>query len=87
VDEGTDRDAFDGLDRRHETLLRQIAAHGEIPRETFSELCRSAGLMPDGTIETLNEWAFDRFDAPILEDGDPLVVDIALLSQSCGQLA
>ncbi|WP_372023099.1 TerB N-terminal domain-containing protein (plasmid) [Tistrella mobilis] len=86
-DEGTDRDAFDGLDQRHEALLRQIAAHGEIPRETFRELCSSAGLMPDGTIETLNEWAFDRFDAPIVEDGDPLVIDTTLLSQSCGQLA
>jgi TerB-C domain len=35
--------------------------------------------MPDGSLETINEWAFERFDEPLLEDGDTLTVNISML--------
>jgi hypothetical protein len=47
-------------------------------------LCRGFELLPDGAIESLNEWSFDRFDAAIIEDGDPLYVQYDVLPVNLG---
>lgn len=75
---------FDGLDRRHEALLREIVSRGEWGRGDFEQLCRSMDLLPGGALESLNEWAFDRFDEAILEDEDPMVVNLSLLPNIAG---
>ena len=38
-----------------------------------------AGLMPDGAMETINEWSFDHHGDALLEDGETVVVNHALL--------
>lgn len=30
--------------------------------------------MPDAVIETINDWSFDHFDEPLLEDGPQIVL-------------
>lgn len=35
--------------------------------------------MPDGALETINDWAFDALGDALAEDGDPITVDAALL--------
>jgi hypothetical protein len=35
--------------------------------------------MPDGVIETINEWAYEKFDEPLIEEGDPLIINVGLL--------
>ena len=35
--------------------------------------------MPDGAMETLNEWAFENLDAPLIENGEPVYIDIELV--------
>ena len=30
--------------------------------------------MADGSLEEINEWAFDRFDEPLIEDGDKVMI-------------
>ena len=40
----------------------------------FERLCRQRKLLPGGAVETLNEWAFDRFDEPIIEEGETITV-------------
>jgi uncharacterized tellurite resistance protein B-like protein len=76
--------AFDGLDRRHEALLRELASRPEWERGEFEQLCRSMDLLPGGALESLNEWAFERFDEAIAEDGDPVVVNLSLLEPALG---
>ncbi|MBF0325551.1 MAG: TerB N-terminal domain-containing protein [Alphaproteobacteria bacterium] len=75
---------FDGLDRRHEALLQELASRTEWPRTDFEQLCRSIDLLPGGALEGLNEWAFERFDDAIVEDGDPVVVNQSLLQPLAG---
>lgn len=72
-------DETDGLDRRHAALLDELLAREEWPREDFEALCRTFDLLPDGAMETINEWSFDRFDEALIEDGDPLTVHRATL--------
>ena len=31
-------------------------------------------LLPDGAIETINDWSFDRFDEALLDDGEQVVM-------------
>lgn len=76
--------AFDGLDRRHEALLHELATRSEWERVEFEQLCRSMDLLPGGALESLNEWAFERFDEAIVEDGDVVVVNLSLLEPAPG---
>ncbi len=68
------RSAFQGLDPAHAGLLAKLLERGSWDRRGFGEAAKAAGLMPDGALEALNEWAYEKFDAAIVEDGDPIVV-------------
>lgn len=60
--------AYAGLDQAHAALLEAIdEADGELSRSAYDEVARRLGLLPDGAIETLNDWAFDRFDELLIE--------------------
>ena len=37
--------------------------------------------MPSGAMETLNEWAYDRYDDPLLEEDDDLIVNPEIAAQ------
>lgn len=59
---------YSGLDHTHAALLDAIAeADGALSRPAYDDVARRLGLLPDGAIETLNDWAFDRFDEPLIE--------------------
>lgn len=80
ISESADEPApFDGLDRRHEALLRELTTRAQWARDEFERLCRSMDLLPGGALESLNEWSFERFDEPITEDEDPLIVNLSLI--------
>lgn len=63
---------YPGLDDRHAALLFQIVTEGPLDRESFDARVRSHKLLPSGAIETINDWAFETFDEPILEDEDDI---------------
>jgi uncharacterized tellurite resistance protein B-like protein len=73
-EEINEADSLSGLDGAHAALARELAARDRWPRAEFERLARSLNLLPDGALERINEWAFDRFEEPVIEDGDPLVV-------------
>lgn len=79
TDDADGDDPFDGLDPQHRTLLRELCAVERWSRDDYTTLARSLDLMPDGAIETINEWAFDRFDEAVLDDDDPITVTLSLL--------
>ena len=69
---------FAGLDARHADLLWEIVS-SPLARSVFEERAREIGLLPDGAIETINEWGFDTFDEPALEDGELVYIGEHLL--------
>lgn len=87
TDSAAGDDPFDGLDPQHRALLRELCAAERWSRDDYTALARSLGLMPDGAIETINEWAFDRFDAAVLDDDDPITVTLSLLQPPVPELA
>ncbi len=68
-----------GLDPAHMSLLAWIAERGEVSRESFEEFARANELMPDGALETLNDWSLERFEDDVVEDGETVAINAALV--------
>ena len=79
VEAPDDEGGLDGLDRRHRSLVVEIVERAEWAKDDFDRLVRSVGLMPGAAIETLNDWAWERFDECLLEGDDPIVANAHLL--------
>lgn len=76
-----DRAIIAGLDAAHSDLLRALAADGqtEWTPAAFATLAGTYHLLAAGAIDTLNEFALDRTDDPLIEEGDPLILDPVVL--------
>ena len=71
-----------GLDAEHSALVTRLLAGREWPRTDFDAAATAVGLMPDGAMEAINEWAFDKYGDALVEDGYPVVVNLELLSDA-----
>ncbi len=85
--EPADEGMLSGLDARHAGLVSLLSSRGEWPRVDFKKAAKEAGLMPGGAMETVNEWAFDRFGDALLEGEDTVAVNLSLLSSIQGAVA
>jgi tellurite resistance protein len=72
--EGSAAPSPSGLDAEHIQLVIYLKNNGEVGRSDFEEAARALKLLPDGAIERINDWSFDRFDEPLLEDGECIVL-------------
>ena len=70
-----------GLDAAHSALLRQLAARTTWERLEVERLTAGLGLLPDGALEILNEAAFARCDAPLLEGDERIDIDPEILEE------
>lgn len=82
VEEAGGDDRFAGLDAAHAALLAALVAEEGWSREDFEARCAAHRLLPDGAIETINEWSFDTFDEPLLDEDDDITVNLALLGDA-----
>ncbi|HUO01119.1 MAG TPA: TerB N-terminal domain-containing protein, partial [Bradyrhizobium sp.] len=83
-DESELQDMFDGLDPPYRSFVSELLTRETWPGEDIDRLARSFGLMRDGAIEAVNEWAFDRHGDALLQDGEPLTVNTELLAAAAG---
>jgi hypothetical protein len=79
VPEGVGGGPLAGLDAEHAALLTRLLSRTEWTRDEFDKAATEAGLMPGGAMETINEWAFDHHGEPIVDDGETVTVNLALL--------
>ncbi len=69
-----------GLDDDHAALIELIIAkRGSIARNELEAEVVRRGMFFDGALEAINDWAFDRFDALLIEEGDPCHIPEHLL--------
>lgn len=74
----------DGLDNEHKNLFDMLLSKEIWPRNEVHELCKNLNLMVDGAIETINDWAYEKVDAPVLDyDGD-IYVDLEIVKELKG---
>lgn len=74
-------DRFKGLDTVHAQFLTELFVRRSWPREEYVRLASSLNLLPDGAMEVINEWSFEKHDEPILEDGEPIEVYSDLMAE------
>ena len=66
--------AYPGLDGGHTAVLEALVRDGKLTRDRFEALSRANALLPDGAIETINDWGFDHFDEALLSDEDDIFI-------------
>jgi uncharacterized tellurite resistance protein B-like protein len=71
----------DVLDEAHQNFFHRLIVQETWKRSALHEICEELGLMADGAMEVLNEWAFDNVNAPLIDDGEPVYVDINLAKE------
>ena len=72
---------LNALDEVHQNLFNSLLTQEIWDRSAIHEMCKELGLMVDGAMEVLNEWAFDNANAPLIDDGDPVYVDVNLAKE------
>lgn len=70
---------FPGLGADHARLLEALCRQDRWSRADYEAKARDFGLLPDGAVEGINEWAYDELGDELIEDGDPLTINVALL--------
>lgn len=76
--------AITGLDAPHSELLRRLAGKARWEKMELERLAGELGLLPDGALEIINETAFERFGAPLIEGGEgdeTLEIDTQVLEE------
>jgi tellurite resistance protein len=63
------------LDAAHSELLRRLAQRESWPRDEVERLADELSLLTDGALETINDYAYATFDAPLWEDDDPVAIN------------
>lgn len=73
---------FTGLDDDHSAVIDLlIARQGTISRQELEHEFSRRGMFFDGALETINDWAFDRFDEQLIEEGETCTVPRHLLEK------
>lgn len=74
-------DGHFGLDEAHFTLYQQLVTKEEWTASEVKLLCKNLNLMVEGSFEVINDWAFDKIDASIIEEGNTIIVDLELVKE------
>jgi tellurite resistance protein len=70
-----------GLDAELDSLLKFLISKSQWTRAEIETLCSDRGLMVDGTIERINDAAFNQFNCPLIEGDDPIEISCELITQ------
>ncbi len=70
-----------GLDSCHRSLYESLKVNEHWSVDDAEKLSQEFGLMLSGAVETINDWAFDRVDAPVLDEDDGIYVDMEIVEE------
>ncbi|PPD43799.1 MAG: hypothetical protein CTY16_12755 [Methylobacter sp.] len=70
-----------GLDNDYSTLIKLLCSRAQWTRAELEEIAADSGMMLDGILEHINEAAYDHFDMPFTEGGDPIDINQDILKE------
>lgn len=70
-----------GLDVCHSALYNTLITRESWSYEEMEKLCRELKLMVDGAVEVINDMAFERVDAPLIEEDEVFYIDGEILKE------
>ncbi|MFC3022690.1 TerB N-terminal domain-containing protein [Vibrio zhugei] len=74
----------EGLDSPYNELFETLIAKESWSRKEVHELCSKLNIMVDAALETINDWAYDKVDAPVLDDDGDIYVDLEIVEELKG---
>ncbi|MFK5891730.1 MAG: TerB N-terminal domain-containing protein [Pseudomonadota bacterium] len=72
------------LDQMYQNLLNTLLTKETWEKDALREVCKKLDLMVDGALELLNEWAYEHANAPLIEDGELVYIDLELAKEILG---
>nr|WP_276556854.1 TerB N-terminal domain-containing protein [Rhodoblastus acidophilus] len=72
---------FEGLDEAHAAFVLTLIAQPVWTRHDFEDAAGRAGLMADGALEVINEWAFDQYDEALLDEGEKIEINPSIMRE------
>jgi tellurite resistance protein len=63
------------LENKALAIYKIISDKDRIERAEFEKICSEYGFFVDAAIDSINEWSFDKVDAPVLEDDIDIIID------------
>lgn len=76
-----DIDLLESLDDVHSEFMARLATKTLWPRSDVLALCTALSITPEPSFELLNAWGCIAGGLPLIDDGDPVFVDIPLLQE------
>ena len=69
------------LDARYQNLYEKLITKEKCPLVEVEKFSREQRLMTEGAVETINDWAFDNVDAPLIDDGNVVYIDLEVAEE------
>lgn len=81
TEDATEATGLLGLDEAHTALIRLLLSRAQWTRAELEDAAADLELMLDGSLELINEAAFDAYDMPLTEGEDPLDVNAEVMEK------
>ena len=78
----SDDGLFAELEKPYQALLRELLTRQQWKQDEFKKLAESFSLLSGGAIEVINNWAFDKFDEPLIEEEEDLTINMNILNEA-----
>ena len=75
---GQAENEFGGLDEKHAAFLGELISRPHWGEEEYRKLARQFRLLPDGAMETVNEWSHERFGDLLIVEDDGYMINIEI---------
>lgn len=76
LDTAADTTSITGLDAETVSFMKILASKHSWAREELERLAIDHNVMLDGTLDTINDAAFDHFGGPFFEGDDPIEINL-----------
>ena len=79
-----DKNLYPGLNANLTSIFNQIRTKSKWNVSAFNMICKAHDVLPNGAIESINDWAFDTINTTLIEDD--LSINKELLDELLGEL-
>ena len=74
-DHGQADSEFGGLDEKHAAFLGELISRLHWDEDEYRTLARQFRLLPEGAMETVNEWSHERFGDLLIEEDNGFLIN------------
>ena len=74
-DQGQAGNEFGGLDEKHAAFLGELISRLHWDEDEYRTLARQFRLLPEGAMETVNEWSHERFGDLLIEEDKGFLIN------------